>query len=578
MYKAFLSVVLAVIVGLSSSSVLAIASQDLPVRVVVKPKLKAQSSIGSGYRTLRFSGDPEEVIKSLQETGLYSLVELDVVVSNNPPVKSQSGFKEFFFDNVPYNLISEEGFAGLTVLNDEHFAGQYSWMHYNTDFTGASREFKSGSNILKAYSAVEPNNTVDVVVLDGGFPAPGYTTDIAFAADSYDFTTLNSKRDAVYYEDDLNGCDHGYGVASILGAVANNGVGGAGMGEFSITAGKVLSCDVGYLSDSADALRWAAGGETEYYAYDEANDTWYWEVVPAREKVADVVNMSLGGESYECPDYMQEAVDFAISQGTTVVVAAGNDNLDASQFAPANCRGVITVGALELGGAKADFSNFGENVDVAALGVEVSAACAYGEGCWWSGTSFASPLVAGQLAMIKSEVPELSPAEVEYLLKQTANPFNMDLADNIDNSCAAGRCGAGVTDAFAFLEAAREFDAGSLFSIRHVLQDEECPEALFLNATGQSLRLCEMYEATLGLPDDTVSHYELYRVPVSESILSTEFGELIASSNSVKLVLGDIDSSEYRYGVKACMDDVCAAELVELNTNSISKPASCTGI
>ena len=60
-----------------------------------------------------------------------------------------------------------------------------------------------------------------------------------------------------------------------------------------------------------------------------------------------------------------------MSRGTTVVAAAGNLRVDASQFAPANCNNVITVGATDEKGARADFSNFGDSVDIWAPGTSI---------------------------------------------------------------------------------------------------------------------------------------------------------------------------------------------------------------
>ena len=75
-------------------------------------------------------------------------------------------------------------------------------------------------------------------------------------------------------------------------------------------------------SDIADAIIWASGGTVTG--------------VPANANPAKVINMSLGG-SGACGTTYQDAINAAVSRGTTVVVAAGNSNQDASGFRPSNC-------------------------------------------------------------------------------------------------------------------------------------------------------------------------------------------------------------------------------------------------
>ncbi len=80
--------------------------------------------------------------------------------------------------------------------------------------------------------------------------------------------------------------------------------------------------------------------------------------VPPNKTPAKIINLSLGGFG-PCDQSMQEAVDDAMAQGAVVVAAAGNDTLEAADFAPANCSGVITVGAHGSRGALTSYSNFG---------------------------------------------------------------------------------------------------------------------------------------------------------------------------------------------------------------------------
>ncbi|WP_043802113.1 S8 family serine peptidase, partial [Arenimonas malthae] len=122
---------------------------------------------------------------------------------------------------------------------------------------------------------------------------------------------------------------------------------------------RVLGRYGGYFSDIADGITWASGGTVPDAPTLE----------PAR--VADVINMSLGGTA-PCFELMQQAIDGAVSRGTTVVVSAGNDNFDAVNKTPANCTNLINVASITSASQRSGFSNFGPLVDVAAPGSTIA--------------------------------------------------------------------------------------------------------------------------------------------------------------------------------------------------------------
>ncbi|CAP52863.1 peptidase S8 [Xanthomonas campestris pv. campestris] len=232
---------------------------------------------------------------------------------------------------------------------------------------------------------------------------------------------------------------HGTHVAGTVAAVTNNttGVAGTAYGA-KVVPVRVLGKCGGSLSDIADAIVWASGGTVSG--------------IPANANPAEVINMSLGGGG-SCSTTMQNAINGAVSRGTTVVVAAGNDASNVSGSLPANCANVIAVAATTSVGAKASYSNFGTGIDVSAPGSSIlstlnSGTTTPGSASYasYNGTSMASPHVAGVVALVQSVAPTaLTPAAVETLLKNTARA--------LPGACSGG-CGAGIVNADAAVTAA----------------------------------------------------------------------------------------------------------------------------
>ncbi len=138
-------------------------------------------------------------------------------------------------------------------------------------------------------------------------------------------------------------------------------------------------------------------------------------------KTPAVVNMSLGGGASKAID---DAVEKLIKQGLTVVVAAGNEDKDACQSSPARAKPAITVAASDNRDARASFSNYGSCTDIFAPGKDITSAWMSGSSATKtiSGTSMASPHVAGAVALLLEEDPKRKPAEIEKLLLRMASP------------------------------------------------------------------------------------------------------------------------------------------------------------
>lgn len=132
-----------------------------------------------------------------------------------------------------------------------------------------------------------------------------------------------------------------------------------------------------------------------------------------------VINMSLGGPK---SDILNAAVARLVLSGITVVVAAGNENVNASTKSPASEISAITVGASANNDSRATFSNYGSVIDIFAPGVGILSTQPKNKITSMSGTSMASPHVAGVAARILSQNPSLTPTQVASVITGEATP------------------------------------------------------------------------------------------------------------------------------------------------------------
>jgi len=110
-----------------------------------------------------------------------------------------------------------------------------------------------------------------------------------------------------------------------------------------------------------------------------------------------IASMSLGGGLAES---LNKAVEAAVKAGVLVIVAAGNEDSDACEVSPASAPTAVTVGAVDLNDERAYFSNWGKCVDIFAPGVAINSSTIPSTYDSWSGTSMATPHVAGVAARL----------------------------------------------------------------------------------------------------------------------------------------------------------------------------------
>lgn len=281
-------------------------------------------------------------------------------------------------------------------------------------------------NLPSAWDVTTGDSSVTAAVVDTGlFMAnPDFSGRIGQGADL--ISDADIANDGNARDDDPNdpgddiaggGSFHGTHCAGTVGAATNNGIGVSGVSwSGTILPVRALGVGGGTLFDIIGGIQWALGDDVEG--------------VTRNSRVADVLSMSLGGEG-QSQSY-EDVINDAVARNRIVVVAAGNDNVDAATFMPANVASAITVGATRLNGTRASYSNYGGTVDVMAPGGEL-AEDRDGDGNadgilstvqdhvdFMQGTSMATPHVAGLAVLMKTLRPELSQEEAVQILRETA--------------------------------------------------------------------------------------------------------------------------------------------------------------
>ena len=443
---------MAAFVSLASGAALAQQLDGPPVQVIVKWRApvggatqlsnatqslaNASGRLGVGTKTLRKLATGADVIQLDRRVTEAELKDFINTLAQDPNV-----------------LYAEPDLLLQHTLtpNDTRYNEQWHYFQANV-----------GLNLVPAWD-VTTGTGVTVAVLDTGFrPHADLAANIVggfdFISDTFVSNDGNGRDTNAQDPGDWtttaqcsstsvarNSSWHGTHVAGTIAALTNNGNGVAGVAFGArVLPVRVLGRCGGLTSDIADAITWASGGTVSG--------------VTANANVARVINLSLGGGG-TCGATMQNAINGAIGRGTVVVVAAGNENQNASNSTPANCAGVITIAATDRQGGRAFYSNFGAIVDVAAPGGETNVTA--GDGVlstlntgttspgtdtytFYQGTSMATPHVAGVVALMLARNPALTPAEVETLLRSSTRPFPATCTD----------CGTGIVDALLAVHAA----------------------------------------------------------------------------------------------------------------------------
>jgi subtilisin family serine protease len=243
--------------------------------------------------------------------------------------------------------------------------------------------YLSKINTPLAWDKTKGSNDIVVAVIDGGVHTshPELKGKLHKPYDAVD-------GDTIFFPD-----DHGTHVAGII-AASQNATGVSGIAPNV----KIMPVNVFY-GDSTSSEELTKG---IYYAADNG---------------ADVINLSLG--SYYYSSVIEQAIKYAQSKGVIVVAAAGNDHINKKTY-PAAYSGVLGISATNDVDKAAYFSNYGSYVDFAAPGEDIYSTIAYGRYSFMSGTSMATPVVSGTVALVLSKNPFLSNTDVYDLLKKSS--------------------------------------------------------------------------------------------------------------------------------------------------------------
>lgn len=274
----------------------------------------------------------------------------------------------------PVEADQEEESNGKYMTNDPQIRGQW-WLKPNEI-----------NDIHRKLAGTKPRKKAKVAIVDTGVDAKH--EDIKGV-----WRTSPGKTD---------GNGHGSHCAGLAGAATNNGKGIASLNW----EGKFVEV-TGY-----HALDKNGRGTTRSVSQ---------AIIKAAEDGADVISLSLGGDSPKPPRSQVKAIEYAMSHGAIVVAAAGNSNRDAKLHSPSNIKGVIVVSAVDRNHKKAKFSNTNTSLGrpISAPGVDILSLKNGGGYTRKSGTSMATPIVAGLLGILRSLDPSMDSAEAYKLLHDT---------------------------------------------------------------------------------------------------------------------------------------------------------------
>ncbi len=352
--------------------------------------------------------------------------------------------------DMPYRLLAESE-CRLFVVADGN--GDFTERHADIidysepDLVRSSQAITNDPIIFPAYESMGVYTAWDTVRADSNVVVAVLDTGVDRGHEDLVGANILAGYDAVNGKSGVNGdsAGHGTAVIGLLAAVADNGMGIAGIAH-GVTILPVKVSAVGttiYSSDLISGIRFAA------------------------DAGARIINMSLGGYSESVAE--QEAVNYAVSKGCILISAAGNggmhDYADQKSY-PASYEGVISVASCGTDGQRSDFSQYNDSVDIAAMGENITAlAVEDGVSIYKtdSGTSYSCAFVSGMAALVATQLGDVRFESGEFLallIDSCGSKRDDELGYGIINLpdmlfCASRPIITGVYDGGVFSEAVR---------------------------------------------------------------------------------------------------------------------------
>ncbi|AOW76270.1 hypothetical protein A3Q34_04985 [Colwellia sp. PAMC 20917] len=423
------------------------------------------------------------------------------------------------------------------IFNDPYFKDQL-WMKNQPTYKGAQ-------SLLKLKDTFTETRTSRIAVIDGNF----IPTDEINFVEGFDAVEMDNEPFVTF--DEAQAGDyafHGMAVSSVIGAISNNNYGIAGaLSNVEIVPVRVFENGrFGSGHDAANGIRWAAG-----YSFEGLQDI---------SSPVDVINLSLGGVG-ECNSDYQSAINYALAKGVIVVASSGNDS-DKVANAPANCHGIVAVGANDINGNRADFSNYDINgvIDASAVGVEVPVLdivigdTAFEENfSLWNGTSFSGPIVASVLALIKQNLEGVPTALAQQHIKNSSGGFNRECAD----------CGPGVANSDAAVNSAIAQPVNVTAEIVNKYHDytDGYKQGYLKAQIDNGADACSWWGVTL---DNDIVFDDEYALKLSSGTQGYSLSGVDNRFNDG--ALGDVT-------LELCSDSSCLATLETMN--NLTKPGIC---
>jgi len=346
----------------------------------------------------------------------------------------------------PYIKAVTPNYIMHLTTNDSSYKQQWAIENSGQTVNGTVGTADADMDIAEAWEKTTGSKEVIVAVLDTGVD---YThSDLAanmwsgnvnhgydFAGDDTGANDDNPMPDLPY---DVNGHFHGTHVAGIIGAVANNNAGVAGVAQnVSIMALKVFRPEgTGYSSDILEALNYVS------------------QKIDEGEKIV-AINASYGSTEGSQSDIVNDVIKELGAKGVVFCAAAGNEasNNDELPTYPANydAQNIITVAASDANDNLASFSNYGQSVDVAAPGTNILSTIPDNGYAYAQGTSMATPYVTGSIALLATAYPEATATELKAMIINNVDvktALNSKVATNgrVNINEALGKIGTPVSN------------------------------------------------------------------------------------------------------------------------------------